>query len=224
MSSNDRISTGIPGLDELMQGGFVKNSVNLVTGETGTGKSIFGLQYIWEGLQKGENGVYISLEQEPDNIFADVKAFGWDFQPYIEKGKCIIEHLPSWKLEELPVMVSEKINSIKAKRFVLDSLTLVCSSLDLADIRSEMTEFVKGLRHLDATNILLSEIPEESKSLSRFGIEEFIADGIIVLHYLEFVVGGSPRSLIIRKMRRTSHGTDVYPIKITNKGLAIIRK
>jgi len=224
MSSNDRVSTGIHGLDDLMQGGFVKNSVNLITGETGTGKSIFGLQYIWEGLQKGENGVYISLEQEPENIFADVKSFGWGFEPYIKKEKCIIEYLPAWKLEELPVMITEKVNTINAKRFVLDSLSLVVSTLDPAAIRSELTEFVKELRHLNVTSLLLSEIPEDSKSLSRFGIEEFISDSIIVLHYLEFVVGGSPRSLIIRKMRRTNHGTDVYPIKITNKGLVIVKK
>jgi len=224
MTSEDRVTSGIIGLDELIGGGFVKNSVNLLSGETGTGKTIFGLQYIWEGLQKGENGVYISLEEEPESIFADVKAFGWDFEPYIKSGKCIIDFLPTWKLEELPIAVSEKINSIKAKRFVLDTLSLVCSRLDPIAIRSEVADFLKELKHAGVTSLLTSEIPEDTKKLSRFGVEEFVSDGIIVLHYLDFVVGGLPRSLLVRKMRRTAHGTDIYPIKITNKGMVIVRK
>jgi len=216
-----RISSGIPGLDELIEGGFVENSINLVSGATGTGKSIFGLQYIWHGLQNGENGVYISLEQEPENIFDDVRGFGWRFDKYIEEKKCIIEYLPSWKLEELPVVVTEKINEVKAKRFVLDTLTLVASRLDKIAIRAEISEFLRQLKKSGVTSILLSEIPEGTKTLSRFGIEEFLADSIVILHYLEFAAGGVPRSLTIRKMRRTDHGTDIYPLSITKNGLVI---
>lgn len=220
----DRITSGIPGLDNLIQGGFVKGSVNLISGPTGTGKSIFGLQYIWYGLKKGENGVFISLEQEPRDIFGDVKDFGWNFNSYIEKKKCIIEYLPIWRLEDLTITVLEKIKSINAKRFVLDSLSLVCSKLEPEEIRSAITEFMKELRRSGVTSLLLTEVPEGSKGLSTFGIEEYIVDGIIVLHYLEFVSGMSPRSLVIRKMRRTNHGTDVYPMNIDNKGISIIRK
>jgi KaiC/GvpD/RAD55 family RecA-like ATPase len=68
---------------------------------------------------------------------------------------------------------------------------------------------------------LTCEIPEESKSISTFGVEEFLVDGVIILNYLEFVAGGSPRSLIIRKMRRTKHGSDVYPIEITKDGMVL---
>ncbi len=118
-------------------------------------------------------------------------------------------------------MVTEKISSIKAKRFVLDTLSLVCSRLDPIAIRSEISEFLKELRHSGATSLLISEIPEGTKSLSKFGVEEFIADGIIVLHYLDYAASNVPRTLTIRKMRRTNHGTDVYPIKITKKGLLI---
>lgn len=220
----DRITSGIPGLDDLIQGGFVKGSVNLISGPTGSGKSIFGLQHVWHGLKKGENGVFISLEQEPMDIFGDVKDFGWDFNSYIKKKKCIIEYLPTWRLEDLTIKVLQKIKSINAKRFVLDSISLVCSKLEPEEIRSELTEFLRELRRSGVTSLLLSEIPEGSKGLSTFGIEEFIVDSIIILHYLEFVSGMSPRSLLIRKMRRTNHGTDVYPVNITNKGIFVIRK
>lgn len=219
----ERVSTGIPGLDEVMGGGFVRNSINLLSGATGTCKTIFGLQYIWEGLQNGENGVYVSLEQEPENIFADVGQFGWNFDRYIKNGKCTVEFMPSWKLEELPVLVTEKINNIKAKRFVLDTISLVCSRLDPIAIRSEISEFLKELRHSGATSLLVSEIPEGTKRLSKFGVEEFIVDGIIILHYLDYAASNIPRSLTIRKMRRTNHGTDVYPLRITKRGLAIKR-
>jgi len=218
----ERVTSGIPGLDELISGGFVKNSVNLISGATGTCKTIFGLQYIWHGLQKGENCVYITLEEEPEDIFADVEYFGWDFQEYIKKGQCIIEYLPTWDLSELPILVIDKINEIKAKRFVLDTLSLVCSELEPVRIRSEISEFLNKLKHSGATNLLTTEIPEGSKNLSTFGVEEFLVDGVIVLSYLEFVAGGSPRSLLIRKMRRTKHGSDIYPIEITKRGLALI--
>lgn len=217
----ERVSTGIYGLDELMEGGFVKNSVNLITGSAGTCKTTFGLQFIWEGLLKGENCVFISLEQEPEEIFADVEHFGWDFKKYIEQKKCIIEYLSTWELAELPLVINDKIKTINAKRFVLDTLSLVCSEYEPTRIRIEISEFLNGLRHSGATSLLTCEIPEDSKSLSTFGVEEFLVDGIIVLSYLGLVVGGSPRSLIIRKMRRTNHGSDVYPIDITKRGMEI---
>jgi len=220
----ERISSGIPGLDELIQGGFFKGSVNLVSGQTGSGKTIFGLQYMLQGLKKGENGVFISLEQEERDIFGDVKDFGWDFSNYIRDKKCIIEYLPIWKLEDLTITVLEKIESINAKRFVLDNLSLVCSKMEPEEIRSEITEFLRELRQYGVTSLLLSEIPEGSKGLSMFGIEEFIVDGIIIINYLESISGLSPRSLIIRKMRRTSHGTDVYPLEISNKGISLMKK
>jgi len=217
----ERVSSGITGLDKHMEGGFVKNSINLISGATGTGKTIFGLQYILDGLQKGENGVYISLEQEPEDIFADVAIFGWDFKKYIDQKKCVIEYLSAWNLEELPLIVLDRISEIKAKRFVLDTITLVCSELETERMRSELSEFMNKLKHSGATSLLICEIPETSKALSTFGIEEFLVDGIVVLNYLEFVAGGSPRSLLIRKMRRTKHGSDIYPFEITKKGIEL---
>ena len=85
----ERIESGIQGLDKLIEGGFIKNSVNLVAGQTGTGKTLFCMQYLLNGLKKGENGVYITLEQKQDEILQDVGRFGWDveFQKYINAGK-----------------------------------------------------------------------------------------------------------------------------------------
>ena len=81
-----RVPTGQPKLDSLMEGGFLKNNVYLITGGTGTGKTIFCLQFLWEGLKRGEPCVYLSLEEEPEDIKADARQFGWDLDEYEEKG------------------------------------------------------------------------------------------------------------------------------------------
>ncbi|MEM7825366.1 MAG: ATPase domain-containing protein, partial [Candidatus Aenigmatarchaeota archaeon] len=89
----ERVETGIPGLDRLIEGGFVKGSAVLIAGETGTGKTIFSTQYIWCGLQKGENVVYITLEEPAEDIITQALQFGMDLKPYIQQGKCIIEYV-----------------------------------------------------------------------------------------------------------------------------------
>jgi KaiC/GvpD/RAD55 family RecA-like ATPase len=116
-----RIKTGIPGLDSLMEGGFILNSVYLVTGETGTGKTIFGSQFLWHGLQKGESGVFISMEEDPREIKDDVSRFGWDFDKYEKKGLLrIIYHDPA-QVDKLGTLIRSEIMGLKANRLVLDS-------------------------------------------------------------------------------------------------------
>ncbi|MEM5811109.1 MAG: ATPase domain-containing protein, partial [Candidatus Aenigmatarchaeota archaeon] len=119
------------------------------------------------------------------------------------------------------------VKKVDAKRFVLDSLSIATmgwkvGEMDLTKIRAEVFGFMKSLKSLDVTSLLITEVPEtETKALSRFGFEEFLADGVIILHYLEYAAGGTPRSLIIRKMRRTNHSTDIFPIEITNQGMKL---
>lgn len=225
-----RISSGIPGLDKLIGGGFIEGSVNMIAGRTGTGKTIFGVQFLLHGLRNGENGVYLSLEEEKEEIMKDVENFGWDkeLEKYVKQGKLIITYLPPTSIKELREVTFNLIRRVNAKRFVLDSLSVATmawkeSTLDIGKLRSEIFGYIKMLKGSGATSLLITEIPEtEPKALSRFGFEEFLADGIIILHYLEYAVGESPRSLIIRKMRRTSHGTDIYPFSITKEGIRVI--
>jgi KaiC/GvpD/RAD55 family RecA-like ATPase len=96
------------------------------------------------------------------------------------------------------------------------------STADIGKVRMELMDMIRMIENTGVTSIFIGEIPEtEAKALSRLGVEEFIVDSIIVLHYLEYAAGGTPRSLIIRKMRRTDHGTDIYPLEITSKGLIV---
>lgn len=229
MAVTDRIESGIQGLDKLLEGGFVKNSVNLIAGQAGTGKTLFCMQYLLNGLKRGENGIYITLEQKENEILQDVGRFGWDveFQKYIKSGKFAIVPLEPTGMKELTEATVNHMKKIGAKRFVLDSLSIATmgwktGELDLTKIRAEVFSYMKTLKSLGAVSLLITEVPEtEEKALSRFGFEEFLADGVIVLHYLSFAAGGTPRSLIIRKMRRTKHGTDVYSFDIGENGISL---
>lgn len=219
-----RIKTGIPGLDKLMQGGLVHGSVYLLTGGTGTGKTTFGLQYLWNGLVKGETGVYVTLEEDPVDIREDAKSFGWDFEKYEKKGICKIVYIDPVSTGNINTAIMNHIKRLDASRLVIDSTAVMGMALEKESIvRRRVFSIINALKsHDGCTALILSEIPEDSKKLSRFGVEEFVVDGVVVLNYLgigeEF-----NRSLMIRKMRRTNHGKDVYPLEITQKGI-VVRK
>jgi KaiC/GvpD/RAD55 family RecA-like ATPase len=217
-----RVESGIPGLDPLIEGGFLENSINLVTGETGTGKTTFCLQYLWAGLQKGETGVYITLEQSPEEIKDDALNFGWDFDKYEKKGLCrIIYHDPA-QVNNLGTVIVDEIKTIKARRLVIDSTSLIGMCLqDQAQVRKMLINLINVIKRAGCTALLISEIEEDRKALSRYGVEEFVVDGVIILNYLEYASGDLNRSLIVRKMRRTNHGADIYPTEITKKGFVV---
>lgn len=222
MTVTGRVATGIPGLDPLIEGGLMENSVNLITGETGTGKTIFCAQFIWNGLQKGDTGLYITLEETPEDIKADAMMFGWDFAGYEKKGLCkIVYHDPA-QVNNLGSVIIDEIKNLKAKRLVIDSTSLIGLNIqEQSQIRKMLLNIVNIIKRTGCAALLISEIPEDMKSLSRFGVEEFVVDGVIILNYLEYASGELNRSLIIRKMRRTNHGKDIYPMEITRNGLSI---
>lgn len=217
-----RVSTGIPGLDPLIEGGYIENSVTLVTGETGTGKTIFCAQFIWDGLKKGDTGLYITLEESPEDIKADAAMFGWDFNAFEKKGLCrIIYHDPA-QVNNLGSVIIDEIKNLKAKRLVIDSTSLIGMNIrEGSQIRKLLLSIINIIKRTGCVALLVSEVPEEEKALSRFGVEEFVVDGIIILNYLEYASGELNRSLIIRKMRRTNHGTDIYPMEITGQGILV---
>lgn len=217
-----RVESGIPGLDKLLGGGLIEDSVVLVTGETGTGKTIFCSQFLWHGLKRGETGIFITLEEDPEDIKEDVRVFGWDFDRFEKKGLCrILYHDPA-QVNNLGSLIIDEIKNMKAKRLVIDSTSVVGLNInDVSQIRKMLFNIINVIKKNKCTALIISEIPEGMKGLSKFGVEEFVVDGVMVLNYLEYAAGGLDRSLIIRKMRRTDHGKDIYPIEIGPKGVTI---
>ncbi|MBU5537407.1 MAG: ATPase domain-containing protein [Candidatus Aenigmatarchaeota archaeon] len=221
----ERVETGIPGFDKLIEGGLVKGSTNLVAGNSGTGKTIFCMQYLWNGLQRGENGVYITLEQRPEDILSDVARFGWDFSKYITTGRFRLESLVASDIATVTKSIVENIKAVNAKRFALDSLTIATMGWkerpeEAFQLRGKAFDMLNTLKSLGVTSMIISEVPRSAKEeISRFGFEEFVVDSVILLNYM--TIGGASRNLQILKMRRTDHGKKIYPFEITERGIVV---
>lgn len=235
-----RLSTGIKGLDTKMQGGFLKNSVNLITGKTGTGKTAFCISFLYQGAKAGEPGVYVTTEEMEQDVKNDIKAmFGWDLEALERKKllRCLsikpilpARTITQDKLAQLIKLyvfnISDKIQKAvretKAKRLVVDSVSMIEMFIkDEYFAKAALMQFVETLKTLDVTAILTGTVPETSEALSGKGIIEYIVDSIIKLNFIP-VTEEFKRTVLVRKMRRTDHSTLVHPFEITKNGLKII--
>ncbi|MEM4347353.1 MAG: ATPase domain-containing protein [Candidatus Altiarchaeota archaeon] len=244
----ERVKTGIPGLDELIEDGFPRGSTILVSGEPGTGKTIFGLQFLIEGAKNNERGLYVSFEQNLDDILLQCEKFGWDVRQYINNGTLKISSfdIKEFKFDD---MVQE-IKSSNISRVVVDSLSsiishpiawedidtyyMITNKLDrlvpspkyniVIATRIFVHKIIDELKKLPCTSILTSELVGGSHGgFSRDTISEFLVDGLIILRYM--VVGGEySRNLTIQKMRYTKHSENIHPIEIRKDvGLVVLK-
>ena len=218
--SSERISTGIPGLDKLIQGGFIRGSSILVTGSTGTGKTLFCCQFIWEGLRNGENCMYITFEEMPDEIKADANTFGWDFDKYEKNGKFSITHKDPFQVTDITTRLQNEIRQGKISRVVVDSTSLLGLYFkDPHDIRRELYKLISALKASGTTSLLTAEVPQHN-GISRYGVEEYVTDAVIVLY--DIGIGGERGSNIqVRKMRRTKIEKGYFPLLFTKNGLKV---
>lgn len=239
-----RVKSGIPGLDRLMEGGFPERSVILVSGEPGTGKTLFGLQYIYSGAKNEEPGIYLSFEQDPDELRTSVKSLGMDFSELEKQNKAIIMRIKNVKdIVDVLDMLKDTVNQIHAKRLVIDSL----SSLELfastfrsmvkdlppmtverrftflpparAVIRRLLYQVIDFLKSLGVTTLLISEA--QDTKYSRYGVAEFLCDGIIKLE-AEVIGKTLQRNIVIIKMRNTKIDGGRHSINITNRGVKLL--
>lgn len=228
---NSRVKTGIPGLDELTEGGFVKGSSILLSGGCGTGKTLFGAQFLYNGAKLyNEPGVYLSLEQKPDELRKDMLGVGMDAGPLEKSGKLKIEYsnplqfVEAGKVVEYSIdqVLKKAVRSVNAKRAVLDSLgAFELYYKHTYELRQKIYEITHVLKELGVTAILISEVPSSVSDYSRYMVEEFVTDAVISLDYLEFVTGGAIRSMFIRKMRRTNQDREVYSLHIDDAGVSV---
>lgn len=236
-----RIASGVQGLDEKMEGGFVKGSAILITGKTGTGKTAFCACFLYEGTKRGERGVYITTEERPEDIKNDIKAmFGWDFDQLEHKqllkfvsikptipakasvGSEEIGRIVKLFLFDLSKRIEEAIQSIKAQRVVIDSISIVEMFIqDPYLCRAAMLQLIEQLKNLGVTTLLTGTVPEASEALTGGGIIEFLVDTVIRLDFVP-VAERFKRTLTIRKMRRTDHSIYIHPFEITKEGIRIL--
>lgn len=220
----ERIKTGVYGLDKLMDGGLIPRSVVLISGKTGTGKTIFTSQYLYNGIVKfDEPGIFISTEETAADLLNDMKvSFGWDFLKLIKENKFRILQLEPDVMKELPRLLKQLTKEVNAKRLVIDSASMFGLYLgDEYKTRKEFHGILRKAKKLGLTTLVTAEVLEQSKGLSRFGVVEFVADGIISLMYIG-LARKYKRALLIRKMRRTDHSDKIHPINITEDGMKIV--
>lgn len=225
MKKIDRVETGIPGLDKLMESGLIKGSVTLVSGGAGAGKTIFCSQFIMHGLEKGEKCLYVTLEELPEDIKADVRNFGWEFDDFIRKKQLFIEYKDPFQMTDIVTPLVERIKKDNIQRVAIDSTSLLGLYFkDAFEIRKQLYKLVLALKSTGATSVLTAEIPEDiGNKLSRFGVEEFVVDGVIKLYSMK-IGEGNFRSLQVVKMRRTRHAEDVFPFDFGKDGIVVKSK
>ena len=218
---SDRVPTGIEGFDELVEGGFPLGSVVLLTGGPGTGKTTFCSQFLWEGLQKGEKCLYITTEELPDEIKDDASQFGFDFDEYGENFD-MMNMEPSDATSYLPQNIRSACEDKDYDRIVLDSISVFGIYWEgESAVRKNMDDLVKEFRRADATTLMTAELPEEeSGRLSRYGIAEFIADGVVKMEVLS-IGKESFGNLTVRKMRQTNIQRGEFETIIGENGLKI---
>ncbi|WMW21516.1 ATPase domain-containing protein [Methanolobus mangrovi] len=233
----NRVKTGIPGFDELCGGGLIRDRTYLISGTSGAGKTNFSIQFIYNGITKyGENGIIVATEERPEQIRENVLKLGWDLQALEDENKLVIIDACSTKIGipsqekyvdvrpfDIRSMMDQIIatqEEINAKRALIDSTTSVSFYLqDPAKIRIELLKLSTTLEVIGLTSMMTCELIDESKP-SRFGVENFVTDGTIVLYYKRHE-NVRMRSMEIYKMRGSDHSKKIHPYDITPNGFVI---
>jgi circadian clock protein KaiC len=233
LSSNrlKKIPTGIDGFDEITGGGLPAGRPTLVCGSAGCGKSLFATEFLVRGaIQYGEPGVLMTFEETADDIKKNVSSLGFDIEKLAAQKKLIIDHVRverseieengEYDLEGLFIRLGHAINSIGAKRVVLDTIETLFSGLtNQAILRSEVRRLFGWLKERGMTTVITGE--RGDGALTRQGLEEYVSDCVILLDHR---VNGqiSTRRMRVVKYRGSTHGTNEYPFLIDEDGISVL--
>ena len=223
--------TGIPGFDEITRGGLPAGRPTLICGSAGAGKTLFAMEFLVRGATLfDEPGVFISFEETDEELATNVASLGFDLKQLIADKKLVldyvfierseIEETGEYDLEGLFLRLGYAIDSIGAKRIVLDTLEALFSALpNEAIIRAELRRLFRWLKEKGVTAVITCERGEGR--LTRYGLEEYVADCVILLdNRVQNQI--STRRMRIIKYRGTSHGTNEYPFLIDEKGFSVL--
>jgi circadian clock protein KaiC len=227
----EKIPSGIRGLDEVTHGGLPKGRTALVYGGPGTGKTLLGLQFLLRGAQVyDEPGVCICFEETPDELVANVASLGYDLNALIKAKKLVVDNIQvdrrlieetgDYDLEGLFIRLRHAIDQVKAKRVLLDTIEVLFLGLkNEAVIRAELRRLFHWLKDAGVTAVITAEQGE--KQVTRYGLEEYVADCVIILdHRVNDQI--STRRLRVLKFRGSSHETNEYPFLLDDEGITVI--
>jgi KaiC domain protein len=217
--NDERMKVGIMGLDDMLGGGLIQGSICAIIGTYGTGKTTFALQFIWEGLKKGEHIIYISLEEREERILEYMTQKGWDVKPFFNKSLFVIKldptdfNLANNRIKnELPRLIKQ----VNAHRVVIDPISLFEDLFDSDSIRrQEMFRFVESMRDQNCTIMMTSETDKDNAFSSRHALIEYLADTVILLRYVRpSDLTDVHLALEVVKMRMSSHSREIKPYEI----------
>ena len=229
-SAHARVGTGIDGLDEMLGGGFPSGHVVLVTGLPGTGKTCFGLQYLLAGAAHGERGVFLSLEEDVAPLLETARQFHWPVDAALKDGTLQVLRIDPKEtrqsLHRIQGELGKELTALKAHRIVVDSVSLLnMLSDDEASRRQTLFALAAACREAGATTVLTAEADPIHPEVSRDGLSEYVADGVILLGYRTGADGHRVGlALRVLKMRRTAHVRTVQPYAIGVAGIAVDAK
>ena len=229
-----KIRTGITGFDHISNGGLPQGRTTLVSGSAGSAKTIFAVQFLAEGIIKyGQRGVFITFEEWVDDIRRNMKSFNWDIEKWEEEGKWIfVDASPqpdeppiiigNYDLGALMARIEYAIQKIGATRVSMDSLGAIFNQFsDTYNIRQELFRIASTLKKLNVTSVLTAERTNEYGEIARFGIEEFVADNVIILRNI-LEEEKRRRTIEILKYRGTSHQKGEFPFTVQSENGIIL--
>ncbi len=227
---NEKIETKISIFDQMTNGGFEKESINLLVGGAGAGKTVFAIQFLIEGVKLGETSIYITFEEKKEELYRNMLKFGWDLEKYEKAGKFIfVEYTPE-KVKQMLEEGGGALDSLMYKknvnRLVIDSVTSFTLLFEGELAKREAALALFEMTRRWKTTVLLTiekELTVSDLSSGSASALEFEADSIILLYFLR--EKSQRRRLIeVLKMRGTNHSTSLYPFEISKKGIDISKK
>ncbi len=229
-----KLPSGMEGLDHVTRGGIPLGRTTLVAGTAGSAKTIFGAQFLTAGITRfDEPGVFVTFEESPQDIRRNVQSFGWDIAGWEAQSKwTFVDASPDpaqsplttgqYDLGALIARIENAVRKTGAKRVVMDSLGAVFSQLgETPQIRHELFRTAAALRKMGVTSVITAERLEDYGPIARYGIEEFVADNVIILRNI-LEDEKRRRTVEILKFRGTEHSKGEYPFTVTDGGIVVI--
>jgi circadian clock protein KaiC len=219
-----RLGSGIPGLDELLDGGFLKRSVTLVSGSAGIGKTLFGLQFILDGAKRRERGLYVTLEEGPNQLLASADALDLPLRAMVKKGLVEILYVSRENIRagQFLSVLADRLTTLQAARVVVDAASqMLTEHMDLHELRHVLYKLVVRFKILDITSVLTLEAPSllSTDRVTEVGLSP-IADNLLMLRYA--ALGGQLEpTLTIVKTRGSEHDRRTHAISVSKGGIQI---
>ena len=228
-----KIPFGIRGFDVISEGGIPKGRTTLLSGTSGSGKTLFAAEFLWRGVKEyKENGVFVTFEETPKDICRNVMSLGWDLRALEKQGKiAFVDASPSpdektevgeYDFGALVARILHAIKKVNAERVSVDSITALFPQYkDTGIIRRELFRIAAALKKEGVTTVISSERLAEYGDVARFGVEEFVSDNVIILRN---VLGEERRrrTIEILKFRGTMHQKGEYPFNISPAGIRVL--